>query len=83
MLFVVVLLIGTGWSLLKVRPYTTVHVFATRLLTVTPRVFVQPFLNDREKRIFFIVLPLQVIANIAIIVVDESAPGSIGVIRWV
>ena len=40
-------------------------------------------MNDREKRIFFIVLPLQVIANIAIIVVDESAPGSIGVIRWV
>ena len=36
MMFVVIILIGTGWSLLK------------------------PFLNDREKKIFLIVLPLQV-----------------------
>lgn len=57
-LFVVVLLVGTGWSLLK------------------------PFLNDREKKILVIVLSLQVVDNIAIIVVAEMAPGSVAFGRW-
>jgi hypothetical protein len=56
--FVAVLLIGTGWSLLK------------------------PFLSDNEKRIFMIVLPLQTIANTAIIVLDEIAPGSSAENSW-
>lgn len=57
-LFVVVLLVGTGWSLLK------------------------PFLNDREKKVLVVVLSLQVIDNIAIIVVAEMAPGSVAFARW-
>ena len=58
MLFVVILLIGSGWSLLR------------------------PFLNDREKRIILAVLVLQVVDNIAIVVVAETAPGSIGWLTW-
>lgn len=48
--FVVVVLIGTGWSYLK------------------------DFLADREKKILMVVIPLQVIAEVAIIVLDESTP---------
>ncbi len=36
MLFTVIVLVGTGWSLMK------------------------PFLSDRDKKILFVVLPLQV-----------------------
>lgn len=52
LLFTVILLIGTGWSLVK------------------------PYLNDREKKIVLVVLILQVLDNIALIVLEEMAPGS-------
>jgi len=52
LLFTVILLIGTGWSLIK------------------------PHLNDREKKIVLIVLVLQVLDNIALVVLEEMAPGS-------
>mmetsp|Transcript_5162 Transcript_5162/g.11418 ORF Transcript_5162/g.11418 Transcript_5162/m.11418 type:complete len:394 (-) Transcript_5162:208-1389(-) len=52
LLFTVILLIGTGWSLVK------------------------PYLNDREKKIVLVVLILQVIDNVALIVLEEMAPGS-------
>lgn len=58
MMFVIVLLVGAGWSLLK------------------------PFLSDREKKILMVVLILQVIDNIAIIVVGEMSPGSVAFLRW-
>ena len=59
MLFVTVLLVGTGWGLLK------------------------PFLSGREKKVLMVVLALQVVDNIALIVVDELAPGSTTYGRWV
>jgi hypothetical protein len=40
-LFTFIVLIGTGWSILK------------------------PYLQDKEKKVLIIVIPLQVIANIA------------------
>lgn len=58
MLFTVILLIGSGWSLMK------------------------SYLNDQEKRIIWIVLTLQVLDNIAMIVLEESAPGSQGWLTW-
>lgn len=58
MLFVVILLIGTGWS------------------------FVKPFLNDREKKIVFVVLVMQVIDNIAMVVIEEASPGTRAYITW-
>ena len=86
-LFVVVLLVGTGWSLLKVRwPYRCrcrVVAASYRRLMSTRACFTQPFLNDREKKILVIVLSLQVVDNIAIIVVAEMAPGSVAFGRWV
>ena len=58
MLFVVILLIGSGWS------------------------FVKPFLNGKEKRIIFAVLVLQVLDNIALLVVASDAPGSSSYTTW-
>mmetsp|Transcript_305 Transcript_305/g.376 ORF Transcript_305/g.376 Transcript_305/m.376 type:complete len:449 (-) Transcript_305:92-1438(-) len=58
MLFVVILLVGTGWSMVK------------------------PYLNVKEKRIIFIVLCLQVIDNIVMVILEESAPGSQGWLTW-
>ena len=52
MLFTVILLIGSGWSLMK------------------------GYLLDREKQIIFVVLCLQVLDNIAMIILEETAPGS-------
>lgn len=58
LLVTVLVLVGTGWSLVK------------------------PFLEKREKRLVLIVLPLQVLANIALIVVYESEPGSVALGTW-
>ncbi|KAH8078839.1 clathrin heavy chain binding protein [Aureococcus anophagefferens] len=58
MLFVVILLIGTGWSLVK------------------------PYLNDREKKIVLVVLVLQVVDNVALVVFEETAPGSQRWLTW-
>ncbi len=59
MLFVLIALIGTGWS------------------------FVKPFLNDKDKKIFLIVIPLQILDNIALIIIEETAPGSQGWFTWI
>ncbi|KDO22816.1 hypothetical protein SPRG_11575 [Saprolegnia parasitica CBS 223.65] len=58
MLFVVILLIGTGWSLLK------------------------PHLNPSEKQIIFVVLLLQVLNNIAVVVLQESSIGTQAWVGW-
>jgi len=50
-MFTVILLIGSGWSLVK------------------------PFLNDREKKIIWMVLVLQVIDNIAVVILTQEKEG--------
>jgi NADH:ubiquinone oxidoreductase subunit 3 (subunit A) len=50
-MFTVILLIGSGWSLVK------------------------PFLNDREKKIIWVVLVLQVIDNIAVVMLSQETEG--------
>lgn len=50
-MFTVILLIGSGWSLVK------------------------PFLNEREKKIIWTVLVLQIIDNIAVIVLSQETEG--------
>eukprot|EP00617_Octactis_speculum_P011697 CAMPEP_0185781226 /NCGR_PEP_ID=MMETSP1174-20130828/101613_1 /TAXON_ID=35687 /ORGANISM="Dictyocha speculum, Strain CCMP1381" /LENGTH=463 /DNA_ID=CAMNT_0028471113 /DNA_START=78 /DNA_END=1469 /DNA_ORIENTATION=+ len=58
LLFTVILLIGSGWSLVK------------------------PYLNDREKRIVLVVLVLQVLDNVAMVVLEQMAPGSVTWYTW-
>jgi len=58
MLFTVILLIGSGWSLMK------------------------SYLHDREKKVILVVLSLQVLDNIAMVVLEETAPGSQKWLTW-
>lgn len=58
MLFTVIVLIGTGWSILK------------------------PFLQEKEKKVLMIVIPLQVFANIAAVVIDETGPARKYWVTW-
>ena len=58
MLFLVILLIGSGWSI------------------------VRDFLHTREKKVIVLVLTAQVINNIAMIVLEETAPGSVQWMEW-
>jgi hypothetical protein len=58
MRFLVILLVGTGYSLFK------------------------PYLSDAEKKVLLAVIPLQVVANIAAVVMDETMPGSLGWGKW-
>jgi hypothetical protein len=58
MLFTVILLIGSGWSLMK------------------------PYINAHEKKIMFFVLVLQVVDNVALVVLEETAPGSQRWLSW-
>jgi len=44
--------------------------------------FIKPFLSDKDKRIFLIVIPLQILDNAAMIVIEETAPGSQGWLTW-
>eukprot|EP01012_Entosiphon_sulcatum_P034982 TRINITY_DN4441_c0_g1_i1.p1 TRINITY_DN4441_c0_g1~~TRINITY_DN4441_c0_g1_i1.p1 ORF type:complete len:465 (+),score=118.19 TRINITY_DN4441_c0_g1_i1:47-1441(+) len=57
-LFVVILLIGTGWS------------------------FIKPFLSEKDKKILVAVLPLQVLVNLAMIVVETLNEGNRSWSTW-
>lgn len=43
----------------------------------------KPFLSDREKKVLMVVLPLQVLNQIALIITDEMDPGSLPYAAWV
>ncbi|CAG0897077.1 unnamed protein product [Darwinula stevensoni] len=58
LLFITIVLIGTGWAFIK-------HV-----------------LSPKDKRIFMIVIPLQVLANVALIITEETEEGEIGRTVW-
>lgn len=44
--------------------------------------FIKPFLSSREQKVLLLVIPLQVIANFAMIILEETAPGSRGWFTW-
>jgi hypothetical protein len=56
--------------------------FTVILLIGTGWSFVKPFLNDREKRIIFVVLVLQVINNLALIFLSQESEGEARYARW-
>ena len=58
-----------------VKAVKGIMLFGVILLIGSGWSFMKPFFNEREKRIVYIVVPLQVVANIAMVWVDESAPG--------
>ncbi|XP_037030246.1 protein GPR107 [Bradysia coprophila] len=58
-LFITIVLIGTGWTFIK-------HIIA-----------------DKDKKVFMIVIPLQVLANIADIIIAESEEGDKEYTTWI
>ncbi|OWA50715.1 Protein GPR107 [Hypsibius exemplaris] len=58
LLFITLVLIGTGWA------------------------FIKNFLTSKEKKVFLVVIPLQVLANIAWIILEESEAGDYKYTMW-
>ncbi|XP_020598005.1 protein GPR107-like isoform X1 [Phalaenopsis equestris] len=59
-----------------------VLLFTVIILIGTGWSFLKPFLQDREKKVLMIVIPLQVVANIASVVIGETGPFIQGWITW-
>lgn len=56
--------------------------FVVVILIATGWSYMKPFLNDREKTILAVVVPLQVFANVAIVVLDEYTPAKESWFTW-
>ncbi|XP_078447055.1 protein CANDIDATE G-PROTEIN COUPLED RECEPTOR 7-like [Wolffia australiana] len=56
--------------------------FTVIVLVGTGWSFLKPFLQEREKKVLMIVIPLQVIANVASVVIGESGPFDQGWVTW-
>ncbi|KQK05863.1 protein GPR107 [Brachypodium distachyon] len=59
-----------------------VILFAVIVLVGTGWSFLKPFLQDREKKVLMVVIPLQVMANIAAAVIGETGPFMQGWVTW-
>lgn len=59
-----------------------IMLFTLIVLIGTGWSFLKPFLQDKEKKVLIIVIPLQIIANIAQVVVDETAPYGEEGVTW-
>jgi len=53
-----------------------ITVFVVIALIGTGWAFIKPFLSDKDKKIFLVVIPLQILSNIAMVILEETAPGS-------
>lgn len=56
--------------------------FITIVLIGTGWTFIKHILGDKDKKIFMIVIPLQVLANVAEIIIEESEEGSLEHSTW-
>ena len=56
--------------------------FAVVVLIGTGWSYMKPFLNDQEKRLLYIVLPLQVLSNMAYILTDDRSPAQRAWFTW-
>ncbi|GAB2235778.1 hypothetical protein Droror1_Dr00026219 [Drosera rotundifolia] len=59
-----------------------ITLFTLIVLIGTGWSFLKPYLQDREKKVLMIVIPLQVVANIAQVVIDETGPFGQDWITW-
>ncbi|PHT45399.1 hypothetical protein CQW23_14557 [Capsicum baccatum] len=51
-----------------------ITLFTLIVLIGTGWSFVKPYLQDKEKKVLMVVIPLQVVANVAQVVIDETGP---------
>jgi G protein-coupled receptor 107 len=56
--------------------------FAVIILIAAGWSYMRPFLGEREKQVLMIVIPLQVVANVAIVVTDELTPAAPTWVSW-
>lgn len=59
-----------------------ITLFTLIVLIGTGWSFLKPFLQDKEKKVLMIVIPLQVVANIAQVVIDETGPFGHDWVTW-
>ncbi|XP_010267415.1 PREDICTED: protein GPR107-like [Nelumbo nucifera] len=59
-----------------------ITLFTLIVLIGTGWSFLKPYLQDKEKKVLMIVIPLQVVANIAQVVIDETGPYAQDWITW-
>ncbi|KAG8069517.1 hypothetical protein GUJ93_ZPchr0006g40833 [Zizania palustris] len=59
-----------------------ISLFTLIVLIGTGWSFLKPYLADREKKVLMVVIPLQVVANIAQVVIDESGPYAQDWVTW-
>ncbi|KAI0489084.1 hypothetical protein KFK09_028925 [Dendrobium nobile] len=59
-----------------------ISLFTLIVLIGTGWSFLKPYLQDKEKKVLMIVIPLQVVANIAQVVIDESGPYARDWVTW-
>jgi hypothetical protein len=59
-----------------------ISLFTLIVLIGTGWSFLKPYLADREKKVLMVVIPLQVVANIAQVVIDESGPYARAWVTW-
>ncbi|KTG37881.1 hypothetical protein cypCar_00011862 [Cyprinus carpio] len=70
-------LIGTLWvHVLRTHRLKGALLFITIALIGTGWAFVKHILSDKDKKIFMIVIPLQVLANVAYIIIESTEEGS-------
>lgn len=73
-----------GWAVM----YYITHLLKGALLFITLALigtgfaFVKYILSDKEKKIFMIVIPLQVLANVSYIIIEETEEGSSEYALW-
>lgn len=73
-----------GWNIAYYifQSARAVALFTVVLMIGTGFTFLKAFLSDTDKRLFYIVLPAQVLANVALIITEETMPGSHNWIVW-
>ncbi|PRQ16723.1 putative Lung seven transmembrane receptor [Rosa chinensis] len=59
-----------------------ITLFTLIVLIGTGWSFLKPYLADKEKKVLMIVIPLQVVANIAQVVIDETGPFGHDWVTW-
>ncbi|XP_062146480.1 protein CANDIDATE G-PROTEIN COUPLED RECEPTOR 7-like [Alnus glutinosa] len=63
-------------------PLNGITLLTLMLLIGTGWSFLKPYLQDKEKKVLTIVIQLQVIANAALVVIDESGPFAQDWVTW-
>jgi len=73
---------GWNWAYYIFTFLKGIVMFTTILLIGTGWSLFKPFLTEKDKRIVAVVIPLQILTNIAMIYVEEHVRGSQGWLTW-